>query len=141
MNRLILIALLSGLVAAGCSNGKKVEKEPTTPPELTSPAQPTPIPATPTDTVMPVAPAPTGTAVAPAPAPKAPVKSVAQAKPLAASPAKAPEAASKTYVVKKGDSLSEIAKTHKTTVKALMAINPSIKSADKIEVGEKIKLP
>jgi lysozyme len=54
---------------------------------------------------------------------------------------KSADMSSKTYIVKKGDSLSEIAKAHDTTVKKLMALNPAIKSADKIEIGQKIKLP
>lgn len=43
------------------------------------------------------------------------------------------------YVVKKGDTLSKIAKNNNTTVKKLVEIN-SIKNADYIEVGQKIKL-
>ena len=44
------------------------------------------------------------------------------------------------YTVKKGDSLSKIAKRLGTTVKALLAKNPQIKNADLIRVGEKLKL-
>jgi len=133
VNRFIPIALLCSLVAVGCHHDKKAEKDPAPPIELTSPAQPTPIPATPVyppaaEPAVTVAPAP-----APAPAPTVAAKPVTVAKPAITS--------SKTYVVKKGDSLSEIAVAHNTTVKKLMALNPSIKSADKIEIGQKIKLP
>lgn len=47
---------------------------------------------------------------------------------------------SKTYTVKSGDTLSEIAQDNKTTVSKLMKLNPSIKDADKIYSGQKIKL-
>jgi len=42
--------------------------------------------------------------------------------------------------VKSGDTLSQIAKRNGTTLKALLAANPSIKNANKIKVGQKIKL-
>lgn len=44
------------------------------------------------------------------------------------------------YTIKKGDTLTAIAKRNGTTVKALLAKNPQIKNADKIFVGKKIKL-
>jgi len=44
------------------------------------------------------------------------------------------------YVVKSGDTLGKIAKANGTTVSDLMAKNPKIKSADKIQIGQKIKL-
>ena len=137
VNRLILIGLLGSLVIAGCSSDKdKKNKEAMQPPppELLPAAQPTPVPATPVLTPAPAPEAPVTVAPAPAPAP-AP-KAAPAARPAAAAPA-----CSKVYVVKKGDSLSEIAKAHHTTVKKLMALNPSIKSADKILIGQKIKLP
>jgi LysM repeat protein len=42
--------------------------------------------------------------------------------------------------VKSGQTLSQIAKDNGTTLKALLAANPSIKNANKIKVGQKIKL-
>lgn len=146
MNRLTLIALLSSLVVVGCADKNKDPKKEAltpTPVELQPQALPTPIPATPTDTMMPAAPAQTATTVTPAPAPgpKSTAKPAPTAKQVATATAKPVETASKAYVVKKGDSLSEIAKAHNTTVKKIMAANPTIKSADKIEVGQKIKLP
>lgn len=45
------------------------------------------------------------------------------------------------YKVKSGDTLSQIAKRMGTTIKALMAANPNIKDANKIRVGQTIKLP
>ena len=45
------------------------------------------------------------------------------------------------YTVKKGDTLSGIAKTYGVTVEAIMAINPSIKNPNQIYVGQIIKIP
>ena len=45
-----------------------------------------------------------------------------------------------SYSVKSGDTLSQIAKKQGTTLKALLAANPNIKDANKIRVGQKIKL-
>lgn len=45
-----------------------------------------------------------------------------------------------TYKVKSGDTLSKIAKEHSTTVSALLALNPSIKSPNSIYKDEKITL-
>ena len=47
---------------------------------------------------------------------------------------------SKSYSVKGGDSLSMIAKRQGTTLKALLAANPSITDPNKIRVGQKIKM-
>lgn len=45
------------------------------------------------------------------------------------------------YKVKSGDTLSQIAKSMGTTLKALMAANPQIKNANKIKPGQTIKTP
>ncbi|WP_406215009.1 peptidoglycan-binding protein [Streptomyces decoyicus] len=45
-----------------------------------------------------------------------------------------------TYTVKKGDTLSSIAKAHKTTVAKLVTLN-GLKDADKLSVGQKLKVP
>ena len=47
----------------------------------------------------------------------------------------------KSHKVTSGQNLSSIAKKHGTTIKALMKANPSIKNANMIRVGQKIKLP
>lgn len=47
---------------------------------------------------------------------------------------------SSTYTVKKGDTLSHIAKRHGTTVNRLASLN-DIKNVNKVYVGQKIKLP
>ena len=49
-------------------------------------------------------------------------------------------APSKSYTVKSGDTLSQIAKRTGTTLKALLAANPNIDKPNQIRVGQKIKL-
>jgi LysM repeat protein len=44
------------------------------------------------------------------------------------------------YTVKSGDRLYNIAKAHRTTVKAIAALN-GLKSVNSLKVGQKIKLP
>ena len=44
------------------------------------------------------------------------------------------------YTIKRGDTLSAIAKNFGTTVKQIMADNPSIKDANKIYAGDVIKI-
>ena len=46
----------------------------------------------------------------------------------------------KEYVVKSGDTLSRIAESNKTNVKTLAQLN-SITDTNKIQIGQKIKLP
>jgi LysM repeat protein len=46
-----------------------------------------------------------------------------------------------TYKVKSGDTLSEIAKKRGTTIKKMMAANPSIKNANQIKTGQTLKVP
>jgi LysM repeat protein len=139
VKHLMSVALLSSLVAVGCSHDKSKDTQPTPPSELS--AQPLPSPA-PAPAPQYVAPSDTSVMAAPTPTPVTPKAEPAKKSTSAAKAAPAAAAASaKTYVVKKGDTLSEIAKAHNTTVKKLMAANPAIKSADLIEVGQKIKLP
>lgn len=54
---------------------------------------------------------------------------------------KAAPATSGSVKVKRGDTLSQIAKAKGTTIKAIMAANPSIKNANMIRVGQTIKIP
>ena len=44
------------------------------------------------------------------------------------------------YTVKKGDTLSSIARTYKTTVAKLKSLNPAIKDVNKIYVGQKVRV-
>ena len=43
-----------------------------------------------------------------------------------------------TYKIQVGDTLSEIAAKHKTTVNAIMHLNPAIKDASKVRAGQTI---
>ena len=45
------------------------------------------------------------------------------------------------YRIQKGDTLSFLASNNRTTVKKLMALNPSIKNANDITAGYSIYLP
>ncbi|UQA58447.1 N-acetylmuramidase domain-containing protein [Polyangium aurulentum] len=56
-------------------------------------------------------------------------------------PAPKPPASAGTYTVKPGDSLSEIAADHGTSVSELLKANPQIKNPNAISVGQKINLP
>lgn len=67
----------------------------------------------------------------------------AKTEPKKAAPKKvAPkQAAGGSYKIKSGDTLSQIAKSKGITLKSLMAANPSIKNANRIRVGQSIKIP
>ncbi len=69
--------------------------------------------------------------------------STAEVKPAAgaATATAAPVAGNNVYVVKKGDSLSKIAKAHGVKSADILALNPNVKSADKIMVGQSLKMP
>lgn len=134
MKRIIPVLAAVSLVMVGCAKNKKAEPQASTATpveQLTPPPAPAPAPE-PIYTPAPAA--------APAPAePKATPKAApAKAADTKATPTKT---TGKTYVVKKGDSLSEIASANKTTVKKIMALNPEIKKADAIYVGQKLKMP
>ena len=45
------------------------------------------------------------------------------------------------YKDKSGDTLSQIAKAKGVTLQSLLAANPNIKNANKIRVGQSIKMP
>ena len=47
----------------------------------------------------------------------------------------------KPYTIKKGDTLSEIARDNDTTLKAIQEANPHIKDLNKIRPGQEIKMP
>lgn len=46
-----------------------------------------------------------------------------------------------SYTVKKGDTLSQIAKRKGLSLRALIAANPKIKNANMIRIGQKINVP
>jgi LysM repeat protein len=151
VKRVILpVALVGALLAVGCKSNK-----PTTAPTPVIPAELNPPPA---PQVIPVAPTPTPEAVvtpapapvpAPAPAAKAPDKAAKPAAAKAAAPVAAAHAkpadartaaSAKVYVVQKGDTLSDIAKKHSTTIKKIVDLNKGL-NPDRIIVGQKIKMP
>lgn len=61
--------------------------------------------------------------------------------PTTITPPTTTNSATKRYIVQPGDTLSTIAKTFNTTVNNLLALNPSITSADFIRVGQTIYVP
>ena len=67
----------------------------------------------------------------------------AKTEPKKAAPKKAApkQAAGGSYKIKSGDTLSQIAKSKGITLKSLLAANPSIKNANRIRVGQSIKIP
>ena len=136
VKRLIPVIVIGSLLVVGCAKSKKPEAQPVEPSltEYTPPPAPAPEP-----TYTP-APQP-GPVITPAPAP-APVKTAPTVK-TAPAPVKTPvkTTSTKTYVVKPGDTLSEIAKANKTTSERIMALNPTIKKADMIYAGQKLKMP
>jgi LysM repeat protein len=126
-----LVILLVGLLIEGCMS----EKANTQPPPKKA-AQSTGVPASWTNPAL--------TVEQPRPLPQ-PVTQPVVAAASRPAPAVAPESAATgarseaIYVVKSGDSLTRIAKTHGTTVQALKAAN-GLKS-DRIVVGAKLKVP
>lgn len=56
-------------------------------------------------------------------------------------PSPSPEPAEFTYTVVKGDNLTKIAVKYKTTVDAILKLNPSIKNPSLIYPGQQIKVP
>ena len=82
--------------------------------------------------------APTSPAATPTVSPT-PTPTIA-ATPVPATPAPTPTAASRTYVVQAGDTLSLIANRFGTTVEALLVAN-GLKSADVINIGQVLVIP
>jgi LysM repeat protein len=64
--------------------------------------------------------------------------------PLASSsvaPTEIPAATPIVYTIKKGDTLSKVAKAHGVTIEELRAANPAIKDPNKISEGQQIVIP
>lgn len=51
------------------------------------------------------------------------------------------QVATTTYIVQRGDTMSAIARKHNTTVALLMQLNPQIRNANRISVGQRIRVP
>lgn len=139
VKRLIPVVVVGLLLTVGCAKTKKAEPQPMAAPPTEYAPPPAPVPAPePAYTPIPQA---EPTIVTPAPTAPAPVQTVQPAPTVRTAPAPKTSTSSKVYVVKKGDTLSEIAKANKTTVKQIMTLNPSIKKADMIYSGQKLKMP
>jgi len=69
-----------------------------------------------------------------------PAASVASVPPSSTPAATDAPASGSTYKVKSGDMLEKIAKTHGTTVKAIIALN-GLKSANRLQPGQVLKMP
>jgi len=142
VKHLIALLIVGSLVLVGCGAAEKApEQGATTPWSTTEFAPPPPIPA-PEYTPVPVAaPAPTP-AAAPAPAVVAvPAPTPTPVTTPEVRPAPRAASATRTYVVRRGDTLSEIAQRHRTSVRRIMQLNPEIKQADRIEAGQKLRMP
>lgn len=59
---------------------------------------------------------------------------------VAEKPVNEPNTMPQTYIVKKGDTLSKIAKANGATVKAIQALNPAITNPNRIYVGQTIRI-
>ena len=69
-------------------------------------------------------------------------RAAAKASTKKAAPKKAaPKKIQKDVTVRSGDTLSQIAKKYNTSVRQMMAANPSMKNANQIRVGQVLKLP
>jgi hypothetical protein len=71
-----------------------------------------------------------------------PSPSVAVAGPSASvAPTVPPPPTPELYTIKKGDTLSKVAKAHGITIEELLAANPAIKNPDRISEGQQITIP
>jgi len=135
--------LLMGLLIQGCRAEQKSDT-PTSKPTVLSDAALPPATHAPVPDAQPQTNSePTPMAAATVPTNVAPPAVEPAANPAPASPAPVNEPpvapATTTYVVKRGDTLTAIAKKHGTTVKALKAANRL--KTDQILVGKLLKLP
>jgi LysM repeat protein len=119
--RLAFVALgLSAAVALAACGGSAATPLPTLPPVTDAPTTASESPAVET-----LAPSETEPPVAASDEPSASVK----------------PAATTIYKVKKGDTMTGIAAKYGITLKALMKLNPKIKDASKIHIGQSIIVP
>ena len=141
------LALVMGLLIEGCKRDDSAATVTPTPASEAAVASTNPPPVadataetnpavSPVSTPTPVAP-PAVSQSAPLPMPE-PVAAPSPA-PTTVSPEPAVHRNDAFYVVKSGDTLSRIAKAHKTTLRALKAAN-GLKT-DRIDAGRKLKLP
>jgi hypothetical protein len=114
---IVSVAVVIGLLIEGCVSEKSQANAIQTPAQASAPVQPV------SRISLPVQPCPVATV------PK-----------QTATPADPPHITGvAVYLVKSGDTLTRIAKTHHTTIKAIEAANHL--SEDRISVGEKLNIP
>jgi LysM repeat protein len=127
---IVSVAVVVGLLIEGCVSEKSQPNTSVSENTVQTPSETvTPLPAAQT----PPAPGTISHATPPVQTrPVAPIKT--------ATPVQSAEATGEAfYFVKSGDTLSRIAKTHNTTIKALKSVNEL--ATDRIVVGEKLKIP
>lgn len=130
----LLILVL--FVTAGCVPITVQGPLPSLAPDSRGANEPT---ATPTSPVSPL-PSPTSP-VSPLPTPTSPVSPLVAPTMEANAQANAGAAASTEYVVRRGDTMAKIALTYGVTVRAILDANPTVRSADMIYVGQRLKVP
>jgi len=125
-----IVLLLIGLLIEGCRSEREAMVTPVTPPDQIQAATETP------QTTIASAPEPK-----PAAAPQPEPATLSPAAPPVAKVNPVPDASQSgtLYVVKSGDTLTRIAKTHGTTIKAIEAANGL--TGDRIVIGAKLKIP
>jgi LysM repeat protein len=137
-----MVVFCLALLFQGCQHHEPAAENPITPLPLAQVSNdlpavagvPDPVVSSNLETVPPPAPA----IVEQAPSVSAPaILSTPESKPAFASPEPAPS--ENIYVIKRGDSLSAIAKANRTTVKALKAANGL--TSDRIQIGKTLKIP
>ncbi|MBV1848947.1 LysM peptidoglycan-binding domain-containing protein [Catellatospora tritici] len=123
---------------------KKKEEAPPTPAAQTPPPPPAAAPAPPPAAAAPQAPAaPTTPAAAPKPAPPAAKPAAPAAKPAAAATKAKPQAEERTYRVKAGDTLWDIAANYYGDGRQYMKIAKAnnIANPNQIDIGWVLKIP
>jgi LysM repeat protein len=137
-----MVVFCLALLFQGCQHHEPAAENPITPLPLTQVSSDLPAIAGVPDPVVSsnfeAVPPPAPTIVEQAPAVSAPViSSTPDAKPITDAPEPTP--AETLYVVKRGDSLSAIARANRTTVKALKVANGL--TSDRIQIGKTLKIP
>lgn len=128
---IVSVAVVVGLLIEGCVSEKSQTSQTTA--SVTENAV-----QTPSETLAPSPALQTQQTTISQATPPVPLRPVAPIK--TATPVQSAEATGEAfYFVKSGDTLSRIAKTHNTTIKALKSANEL--ATDRIVVGEKLKIP
>jgi LysM repeat protein len=130
---IVSVAVVVGLLIEGCVSEKSQTSQPS--PSVTENTVQTPSETLTPSPALQTQQAPRTISQATPPVPTRPVAPI-----KTATPVQSAEATGEAfYFVKSGDTLSHIAKTHNTTIKALKSVNEL--ATDRIVVGEKLKIP